>query len=81
MKQAPDGSYILAHPKKNKSTQNTYFVVSLDDPTAYAMLATLADPTKVTLLTSTTTQGQIRQHITTLNLTAHTRSILGRTYA
>jgi len=45
------------------------------------MLASLADPIKVTLPTSTTTRGQVRQQITTLNLTTHTRSILGRTYA
>jgi hypothetical protein len=45
------------------------------------MLATLADPIKVPLPTITTTRGQIRQQVTTLDLTAHTRSILGRTYA
>ena len=78
---APIGSYILAHPKKDTSTQNTNFVVSLSDPSAYAMLATLADPSKVPLSTSTTTRGQIRQQITTLNLTTYTRSIIGRTYS
>ena len=51
------------------------------DPTTYAMLATLTYPTKVTLPTSTITKGQIRHQIATLNLTAHTRSVLGRTYA
>ena len=45
------------------------------------MLATLTHPTKVTLSTNTITKGQIRHQIATLNLTAHTRSILGRTYA
>jgi len=45
------------------------------------MLATLADPIKVPLPTSTTTRGQIRQQITTLKLIAHTRRIPGRTYA
>jgi hypothetical protein len=45
------------------------------------MLATLTDSTKVNLLTSTTIRGHIRQHITTRNLTAQTRSIPGRTYA
>jgi hypothetical protein len=81
LKHAPDGSYILAHPKKDTSTQTTNFVVSIADPAAYAMLATLTEPIKVTLPTSTTNLGQIRQQITTLNLKAHTRSILGRTYA
>ncbi len=45
------------------------------------MLAILTDPIKVPLPTNTTTRGQIRQHIITLNLTPHTRSILGRTYS
>ena len=46
-----------------------------------AMLATLTDPTEVTLPTNTITRGQIRHQIATLNLTTHTRSLLGRTYA
>jgi hypothetical protein len=45
------------------------------------MLATLADPIKVPNPINTTTRGQIRQQITTLNLTSHTRRILGRTYS
>ena len=83
LKHAPYGSYILAHPhpKKDTSTHNTNFIVSLADPSAYAMLATLADPIKVPLSTNTSTRGQIRQQITTLNLAAHTRSILDRTYS
>ena len=81
LKQAPDGAYILTHPKKDTSTQNTNFVIYLAEPTAYAMLATLTDPIKTPLPTNTTTRGQTRQQITTLNLTPHTRSILGRTYA
>ena len=51
------------------------------DPVTYAMLATLTNPTKVTLSTNTITREQIRHQIATLNLTAHTRSILDRTYA
>ena len=81
LKQAPDGSYIISPPKKVTSTQNTNFVFSLSDPIAYAMLATLTDPIKIPLPTNTTTRGQIQQKITTLNLTPHTRSIIGRTYA
>jgi hypothetical protein len=45
------------------------------------MLATLTDHIKTPLPTNTTTRGQTRQQITTLNLTPYTRSILGRTYA
>ncbi len=55
LKRAPDGSYILSHAKKVSSSQNTNFVVSFLDPTAYAMLAILIDPIKVPLPTNTTT--------------------------
>jgi hypothetical protein len=81
LKQAPDGSFILAQPKKDTSTQTTNYVISIADPVTCAMMATLTDPTKVTLSTNTITRGQIRHQIATLNLTAHTRSILGRTFA
>ncbi len=43
------------------------------------MMATLADPIKITLPTNTTNRGQIWHQIATLNLTAHTRSGIGRT--
>ena len=43
------------------------------------MLAILTNPIKIPLHNNTTTRGQIRQHITTLNLTPHTKSILGWT--
>ena len=59
LKQAPDGYCIFSHPKKDTSTQNTNFVVSLSDPSTYEMLATLADPMKAPLSTNTTTRGQI----------------------
>ncbi len=45
------------------------------------MLATLIDPIKIPLPTHTTTRGQTRQQITTLNLPPHTRSIQRRTYS
>jgi len=78
------GTVRLLHPhppKKDTSSQNTNFVVSLSDPSAYAMLAILTGHVKAPLPTNTTTRGQIRQQITTVNLTPHTRSILGRTYS
>ena len=64
--------------KKDNSTHNTNFVVSIEDPAAYAMMATQNDPIKTTLNTNTTSRGQTRQQITPINITAHTRSILGR---
>ena len=51
---APDGAYILSHAKKDNSTQNTTFVVSIEDPVANAMMATQNDPIKSTLNTDTT---------------------------
>jgi hypothetical protein len=81
LKQALDGSFILTHQKKDTSTQATNYIISLADPITYAILATLTDPTKVTLPTNTITRGQIRHQIATLDLTAHTRSVLGRAYA
>ncbi len=48
-------------------------------PVAYAMLATQNDPIK-TSLTTTTSKRQNRQQIALINVAAHTRSVLGRTY-
>ena len=80
LRAAPDGTYILSHAKKDNSTQNTNFVVSIEDPVAYAMLATQNDPIKTTLKTNTTSRRQTRQQITPINITTHTRSVLGRIY-
>ena len=81
LKQELDGSIILAHPKKDTLTQTTNYIISMAEPVTYAMFATPTDPTKVTLFTNTISRGQIRHKIATLNLTSHTRIILGRTYA
>jgi hypothetical protein len=81
LKQAPNGSFILAHEMTDTSTHTTNYIISMTNPAAYAMLSTLIDPIKVTLSTNTITRGKIRHQMATLNLTAHTRGILGRTYA
>ena len=78
LRATPDGTYILSHAKRENSTKNTNFVVSIEDPAAYAMLATQNGPIKMTLNTNTTSREQIRQQITLNNITAHTRSVLGR---
>ena len=80
LRAAPDGAYILSYAKKDNSTQNTNFVVSIEDPAAYAMLVTQTDPIKTTLNTTTTARGQTRQQITPINITTHTMSVLGRNY-
>ena len=80
LRAAPDGAYILSHAKKDTSTQHTNFLVSIEDPAAYATLAPQNDPIKTTLNTNTKSRGQTRQHITPINITVHPRSVLGRTY-
>ncbi len=80
LRAAPNGSYILSHAKKNTSSQHTNVVISVEDPAAYDMLATQTDPIKACLDTSTTSRGQTRQQITHINITAQTRSVIGRTY-
>ena len=71
----------MAHQKKDISTQITNYIISMADSAAYAMLSTLTDSIKVTLSPITISRGKIRHQIATLNLTAHIKSILGRTYA
>jgi hypothetical protein len=75
-----DGAYILSYAKKDGSSQHTNFVISIADPKAYAMLITQNNPVKTSLITTTTSRGQTRQHITRINFTTHKRSVLGRTY-
>ena len=79
LRAAPDGAYILSRAKQDSSTQLTNFIISIEDPVAYAMLATKNDSVKTTLNTITTSRGQTRQQITHIKITAHTRSVLGRT--
>ncbi len=57
LRATPDGSYILSHAQKDTSTQNTNFAISREDPTAYAMLATLTYPIKISINTSNTSRG------------------------
>jgi hypothetical protein len=80
LRAAPDGAYILSHAKKDNSTQHTNFFVSIEDPSAYAMLASQNDSIRMTLNTTTTSRVQTRQQITPVNITAHTKSVLGRNY-
>jgi hypothetical protein len=44
LKLTPDGSYIIPHQKRSSNTNHTYYVISMDDEYAYAMLATLESP-------------------------------------
>jgi len=60
LRAAPDGSYIIYHPKKDTFSQHTNFGIFVNDPVAYAMLATQTDPIKTCLSTFTTSRGQTR---------------------
>ena len=80
LKPAPDGSYILSHTKKDRSSQNTNFVISLTDPHAYALLATSNNAFKIPLPTTTEHRGISTPQVTLINLSSHTRSVLGRNY-
>ena len=50
----PDGAYIISHVRKDNSSQHTNFVISLANPQAYAMLATIDTPIKIRLPTTIT---------------------------
>jgi hypothetical protein len=80
LKPALDGSFIILHQKRNSSTSNTHFVIFLDDPYSYAMLATLEGPTRSQLHTLITIRGTNHTQVINLNINPHARSILGRTY-
>jgi hypothetical protein len=60
LRAASNGPYILYHAKKDTSSQNMNFVISLEDPIAYGMLATLTDPIKTSLDISITTRGMTK---------------------
>jgi hypothetical protein len=76
----PDGAYIISHLRKDTSTQQTSFVISIDNPQAYAMLATTDTPIKKRLPTTITIAGSQHQQIAHIQLNPHNRSILGRAY-
>jgi hypothetical protein len=79
LRASSDGSFILSRAKKNISSQHTNFAISMEDSTAYAMLATQNDSIKTGLHITTTSRGQTKQKIIYINITAHTKSVLGRT--
>jgi hypothetical protein len=75
----PDGAYIISHLLKDTSSQLTNFVISLTQPHAYAMLATIGTKIKIRLLTTITIACTHHQQIVHIHLNSHNRSILGRT--
>jgi hypothetical protein len=73
-----DGAYIISHLRKDTSSQLTSFVISLAQPHAYAMLATIETHIKIRLPTTITIAGSHHQQIVHTLLNPHNRSILGR---
>jgi hypothetical protein len=76
----PDGSYVIPHQKCDSTTYHTYYVISVDDECAYAMLATLEGPIRTELRTLINTRGNNHSKISNIQINPHTRNILGRTY-
>jgi hypothetical protein len=76
----PDGAYIISHLRKNTSTQHTNFVISLANPQAYAMLATIDTSIKIKLPTTITIACSHHQQIAHIQLNPHNISIMGRAY-
>ena len=68
---APDGAYILFHNRKAQSNQLPNFIISLQDPAAYALLSTLDFFIKIPLPTLITVRGQPHPHMVSLNVTPH----------
>jgi hypothetical protein len=75
-----DGAYIISHLRKDTSSQLTNFVISLDHPQSYAMLATIETTIKIRLPTTIIIAGSHHQQIVHMRLNPHNRSILGRAY-
>ncbi len=76
-----DGSYIILHLQKDTSSQMTNFIISLANPQAYVMIATIDTPIKIILPTTITIAGSHQQKIVHIQLIPHNKSILGSAYA
>jgi hypothetical protein len=68
------------YKKRNSTANNTHYIISLDDPHAYSMLATLEGPIRFQLNTLINIRGTNHSQVIHIQLNPHTRSILGRTY-
>ncbi len=80
LKPAPDGSYIRPPKKRNSTNNNTFYIISMDDEYAYAMLATLESPIRTQLYILIAIRGTNHSQIIHIQINPHTRSVLGRTY-
>ena len=63
LKPTLDGTYIIPHQKHNYPTNITHYIISLEDPNSYAMLATLEGPICTRLHTLINIRGTNHGHI------------------
>jgi len=81
LKPIHDGTYIIPYQKRNSTTKNIFYVISMDGEYAYAMLATLeSSPIRIQLRTLINTLGTNHSQIIHIQIKPHTRNVLGRTY-
>ncbi len=66
--------------KRNSPTNNTRYIISLEDPHSYAMLAPPECPIRTQLHAIINIRGTNHAQNIHLQINSHTRGILGRTY-
>ena len=77
---APEGSHVILQKKRNSTNNNTHYIISLENPHAYAMRATLEGPMRIQLHTLINIRETNHSQVIHIQINPHTRSILGRTY-
>ena len=80
LKPTLDGAYIIPHQKRSSLTSNTHYIISIDHPHSYAILATLKRPICTQLITLINIRITNHAQIIHLQINPHTHSIRGRTY-
>ncbi len=80
LRPAPDGAHIIPHQKRNSTANNTHYIISLEDPYAYAMFAPLEGPIRIQLHTLINIRGTNHSQVIHIQINPRTRSILGRIY-
>ncbi len=73
---ALDGSHIIPHQKRNAAANNTHYIISLEDPHAYAMFATLESPIRIQLNTLINIRGTNHSQVIHIQINPHTQSSL-----
>ena len=74
LKPSPDGAYIIPHPKRNSPTNNTHYIISMEDPHSYTMLANLEEPIRTQLHTLINIRGTNHAQIIHLQINPNTHA-------